>query len=107
MSNRLLRYSSNRPFRRGFNVAIRSDNPLFAQEVDRTLRDLIQTGAVAIGRDDTLNESRQIFKRRRFHHLVVAEGSRIVGIVSDHDLLNHLGPFAGKLWAEQRVMQKL
>ena len=40
---------------------------------------------------------RGLFDRHGFHHLLVTEQSRLVGLVSDRDLLRALRPFIGKL----------
>lgn len=50
---------------------------------------------VTIGMDATLLTVRDIFHREKFHHLVVIDEGRAVGVVSDRDLLHHLSPFAG------------
>ncbi|MBL9149084.1 MAG: CBS domain-containing protein [Phycisphaerae bacterium] len=45
--------------------------------------------------DATLETIRRIFEESRFHHLVVLEEGRLVGIVSDRDLLRNLSPWLG------------
>ena len=60
-----------------------------------TVRDLMRTHVVTISMDDTLKTARSVFNRRRFHHLVVLEKGKPVGVLSDRDLLKHLSPFAG------------
>lgn len=48
---------------------------------------------VTVGLDDPLRAIRDLFDRHRFHHVVVVEGGRAVGVVSDRDLLRHVSPF--------------
>lgn len=48
---------------------------------------------VSVSMDTTLREVRARFAQRRFHHLIVTEHQRVVGILSDRDLLANLSPF--------------
>ena len=66
-----------------------------------TVRDLMRTHVVTISMDDTLKTARSVFNRRRFHHLVVLEKGKPVGVLSDRDLLKHLSPFVGALLSER------
>ena len=60
--------------------------------------DLVMTAdIVSVKPDDTLGEVREIFDTHRFHHLLVVEHQRVIGIISDRDLLKHISPFVGKL----------
>lgn len=52
---------------------------------------------VKVSMDDSLCEVREIFERSSFHHLVVEDGKRVVGVVSDRDLLKNISPFLGKI----------
>ena len=38
-----------------------------------------------------------IFESSSFHHLVVTDGKRVVGVISDRDLLKNISPFIGKM----------
>ncbi len=58
---------------------------------------LMTRDVVTIGLDDTLADVREIFDTHNFHHLLVLDGGKVVGVVSDRDLLKHLSPFVGKL----------
>lgn len=51
---------------------------------------------ITIAMDDTLRTVRSLFDLHRFHHLVVVDRGRAVGVVSDRDLLRHLSPFLGQ-----------
>ena len=66
-----------------------------------TVRDLMATRVVTIGMDDTLKTARGVFNRRRFHHLIVLEKGKPVGVLSDRDLLKHISPFVGAPLAER------
>ena len=47
--------------------------------------------------DDSVQTVHRIFQVSSFHHLLVVSRSRVVGVVSDRDLLKNLSPFVGKL----------
>lgn len=48
-----------------------------------------------VGLDDTLTTVRTLFSARGFHHLLVVDSDRLVGVVSDRDLLRALSPALG------------
>lgn len=48
---------------------------------------------VTVGMDDSLRKVRDLFDHHRFHHVVVVDEGRAVGVVSDRDLLKHISPF--------------
>ena len=45
--------------------------------------------------DDSLKTVRNIFKHVEFHHILVDDGKKLVGVISDRDLLKALSPFLG------------
>lgn len=51
---------------------------------------------ISVCMDDTVRAVRDLFERHRFHHVVVVDDGRAVGVVSDRDLLRHLSPFVGQ-----------
>lgn len=52
---------------------------------------------VVVGPDDTLSTVSEVFRERGFHHVPVVEQGKLVGIVSDRDVLRALSPFLGTL----------
>lgn len=50
---------------------------------------------VTVEMDDTLLLIRGLFKYLKFHHLLVVNNRKLVGIISDRDLLRALSPFLG------------
>lgn len=46
-----------------------------------------------IGVDDRLETVRKLFEKNELHHLPVVEAGKLVGIVSERDLLNVISPF--------------
>ena len=67
----------------------------------RKVREIMTTEVVTIGMDETLETARGIFNQRRFHHLIVMEGGKAVGVISDRDLLKNLSPFVGVRMSER------
>jgi acetoin utilization protein AcuB len=56
---------------------------------------IMTPNAVTVSMDDTVEHVREIFHAHQFHHILVVECGRVVGVVSDRDLLKHLSPFVG------------
>jgi acetoin utilization protein AcuB len=50
---------------------------------------------VTVGMDATLGFVRMLFRSHQFHHLLVIEGRKLVGVISDRDLLKALSPRLG------------
>lgn len=61
------------------------------------LKSIMSAQVVTVEPDDTLLTIQEIFDHVKFHHLLVVEGKRLFGIVSDRDLLKTLGPWHGTL----------
>jgi acetoin utilization protein AcuB len=57
--------------------------------------------------DDHLGKLKAIFEETRFHHLLVVEGERLYGIISDRDLLKSLSPNIGTMAATTKDMASL
>lgn len=56
------------------------------------IREVMSDSVVTVGKNDTLETIRQIFSHARFHHLLVTENDRVVGVISDRDVLKALSP---------------
>ncbi len=52
---------------------------------------------VTVSMDDTLAKAQALFAEFHFHHLLVIEGRRLVGVISDRDVLKASSPFTGTL----------
>ena len=50
---------------------------------------------VTVEMDDTLAVAKDILDNTRFHHLLVVDARRLVGVLSDRDLLKALSPYLG------------
>jgi acetoin utilization protein AcuB len=63
--------------------------------------DLMSKHVITVDMDDTLSHAKALFNREGFHHLVVTDAGKPVGVISDRDLLKHLSPFLGVLLSER------
>lgn len=66
------------------------------------VRDLMTTCIVTIGMDDSLKSARAIFNKHRFHHLMVVDNGKLVGVISDRDLLKNISPFLGSAFSQRQ-----
>ena len=56
---------------------------------------LMSPSPVTVEPDDTLATVKEIFERVKFHQLPVVEDYKLVGLISDRDLLKALSPYLG------------
>jgi acetoin utilization protein AcuB len=73
-------------------------------EIDSTtpISTIMSTKVVTISPDDSLQVVRRLFDKYRFHHLIVTEGGKALGVISHRDLLKNLSPFVGTLSEKSR-----
>ena len=62
-----------------------------------TVKEIMQPTTVRVGMDETLAKVREKFAEHRFHHILVTDRNRLVGVISDRDLLKNISPFINKL----------
>lgn len=55
---------------------------------------IMTTHVVTVAMDDTLKVIHEIFENVRFHHILVTEDNKLVGVISDRDLLKAVSPYA-------------
>lgn len=60
-----------------------------------SIKRIMSTPVVSVEMDDALKVIKEIFDNTRFHHLLVVESNKLVGIISDRDLLKTLSPDIG------------
>ena len=68
----------------------------------QTVADFMTSKVVTVRMDDTVETIREIFDKSLFHHLVVVEDHKVVGVISDRDLLKNISPFIGSNWMERK-----
>lgn len=56
---------------------------------------IMSTRVVTVTMDTSLEVVADLFASSRFHHLLVVDGIKLVGVVSDRDLLKAITPNAG------------
>jgi acetoin utilization protein AcuB len=67
-----------------------------------TVGEIMTARVVTIEMDDSLEMIRDIFKKVRFHHLLVIDDKELVGIISDRDILKAISPYVGTMSETQR-----
>jgi acetoin utilization protein AcuB len=67
-----------------------------------TLETIMTRHVVTVRMDTELREIRELFERYKFHHVLVTDHCKVVGIISDRDLLKNISPLIGK--ASERTM---
>jgi len=72
-----------------------------------TVNSIINREVFTISMDDTVATVRGMFKRFKFHHLLVVENRKLVGVISDRDLLKALNPSLDSLSENPRDLALL
>ena len=57
---------------------------------------LMTRKVITVEKDDSLLAIREIFENVKFHHLLVVDGQKLIGVISDRDLLSTIPPFSEK-----------
>jgi len=57
--------------------------------------------------DDTLGGIRKVLEVHHFHHIPIVEKDRLVGIVSDRDVLKEMSPYVDSVRADNRALNTL
>ena len=57
------------------------------------IESLMNKNVPTVGMDETLKTISDIFSRVNFHHMLVVEGTRLRGVISDRDVLRATSPF--------------
>ncbi|MFG0246893.1 MAG: CBS domain-containing protein [Phycisphaerales bacterium JB052] len=62
------------------------------------VKDIMTSPVETIPMDESVEAIKEIFDNSHYHHLVVlGDGGKCAGVISDRDLLKNLSPFIGKL----------
>lgn len=61
-----------------------------------TVDTIMSRHVIAVNMDAELHSIREVFQKYHIHHVVVLEQCRLVGVISDRDMLANLSPFVGK-----------
>lgn len=60
-----------------------------------SVHSIMSSPVTSVAMDDSLQQVMDIFHDTGFHHLLVVEKSKLIGIISDRDLLRALSPRIG------------
>ena len=60
-----------------------------------SIKKIMSAKLVTVNLDDKLETVKEIFDNLKFHHLLVVEEHKLLGVVSDRDLLKALSPNIG------------
>lgn len=67
-----------------------------------TIGDIMSQPVYTVRSDENLEAARKAMDTLHVHHLLVENAGRIVGIVSDRDVLRHMSPYADGISAQRR-----
>ncbi len=62
-----------------------------------TVESIMSKKVFKVSMDDTIRTIRKILDNAYFHHLLVMDGNKLVGVISDRDVLKAVSPFIGTL----------
>jgi acetoin utilization protein AcuB len=65
------------------------------KEAAMILKDIMTKRIITVELDDKLSTVKDIFEHMHFHHLLVVDEGRLIGVISDRDLLKALSPNLG------------
>lgn len=71
------------------------------------IRDIMTKSVVTVDLDDKLSLVKEIFDNSKFHHLLVIDGGKLFGVVSDRDLLKAISPNLGTMVVTYRDLATL
>jgi len=71
------------------------------------IQDVMTPIPVTVSPDDDLGLVKRLFERHHFHHLLVVEQGRLVGVLSDRDLLKAISPHIGTINETNRDLATL
>ena len=69
--------------------------------------DIMTRNVVTIGMDDSLEKINRIIEKHKFHHVLVMEDKKLMGIISDRDVLKEISPFINTLSEDSRDLKTL
>ena len=70
-------------------------------------QDIMITNVICVDMDERLPNVRHIMEKNGFHHLPVTEKGKLIGIISDRDLLRFISPFIDSASEQPRDLDTL
>ena len=83
------------------------DGNFCGQGALKLVQEVMTTRVHKVGMDDTLRSIQAVFAKANFHHILVMEQDRLMGIISDRDLLKHLSHRLGSGYETQADLSTL
>ena len=71
------------------------------------IKSLMSCNIVTVEMDDRLSTIKEIFDNTHFHHLLVVEGGKLCGVISDRDLFKSLSPNIDTIAATDKDLASL
>ncbi len=74
-----------------------------------SVNELMSKAIIALDLDDDLSKAKTIFDEHKIHHIIIKENKKLVGIVTDRDLYQHLSPSIGtrkETYQDTALLQK-
>jgi acetoin utilization protein AcuB len=72
------------------------------QNIGLTVGDIMSRPPLTVSADSDLREARYRLREYRVHHLFVEDRGRIVGLLSDRDVLRAVSPYADGISSQRR-----
>lgn len=72
-----------------------------------TVKDLMTRDVATVAPGESLSAIRELFSREESHHVLVVEDGRLVGVISERDVLQAVSPFLGTLGEQDRDLSTL
>ena len=71
------------------------------------VKDVMTQKVTIIDKNAALEKVREIFNHSQFHHLLVLEDHKLIGVISDRDLLREISPFLETMAEQKRDHDRL
>jgi acetoin utilization protein AcuB len=56
---------------------------------------IMSRNLVSLDMDDTLADAKSLFEHHDMHHILITDSGKLIGVITDRDLLQHLSPTIG------------
>ena len=66
------------------------------------VEEIMSNNVRCVSPEDSINVLRNLFSAVSYHHLLVTEGSTLLGVISDRDVIGILSPFIGTVDATEQ-----
>lgn len=67
------------------------------RRAEKGVESIMTRDVFTVSMDDSISTMREILKRAAFHHLLVVKDRKLVGILSDRDIIRNISPFLDTL----------